>query len=365
MEHLPTKQVISGRSASEFDRIVTAWEAYGFSGGLFLLDRGKPVLRRAYGYGRWPERVKNTADTLFPIASVTKQFTAAAILKLELEGKLLTSDPVRRYLGPFPGELGITTIHHLLTHTSGLIRRDTTFESSNSSEFVEKLKKAPRESYPGEKHRYANGGYSLLAAIIETVTGGTFQRYLREHLFLPAGMQQTRFIDEVNFEDLKVARGHYIWESQVQAALKSVPPVDAPEELLTEDPRPSGAVSCDWSIITSGGVVTTLYDIEAWECELAAGRVLSADAVNRFFAPYVRDSGSDSAYQSYAWTVGQTPGGVPFAGIYGDYQGYQSAYMRYAGGELAMFLAANTALEQGGPGGWRLPVRSLFEDLFL
>jgi CubicO group peptidase (beta-lactamase class C family) len=245
-------------AASEFDQFLTRWEMFGFSGGVLVLGRTKPVFEKVYGFSRWAERVPNTVDTLFPVASVTKQFTAAAILKLELDGKLLTSDPTRKYLGVFPGELGITTIHHLLTHTSGLIRSDTSFESSNSRDYVEKLKQAPRESFPGERYRYANGGYSLLAAIIEEVSGMSFQSYLRDQLFLPAGMQHTGFIGEIDFHDTNVARGHYIAEKQIRYALKSDSSSELGDRRGAKGIRPSQPVSCDWSIITSGGVVTTL-----------------------------------------------------------------------------------------------------------
>ena len=90
-----------GPPIGEFDSVLTRWEALGFSGGVLVIHRARAILKKAYGFSRWTERVPNNIDTLFPVASVTKQFTAAAILKLELEGRLQTSDPTRKYLGCF------------------------------------------------------------------------------------------------------------------------------------------------------------------------------------------------------------------------------------------------------------------------
>src|SRR5215471_3972059 len=158
----PETESIRSQEAAEFDHVLRQFAEFGFSGVVLVLKDGEPVLRRSYGFSRREEGVRNTVSTQFPIASVTKQFIAAALLRLQMDGKLRTSDPVSKYLGKFPGQRGEPTVAELLTHTSGIIHPETSFVSHSSGEFVKKLKTFPRESEPG-KYRYSNGGYSLLA----------------------------------------------------------------------------------------------------------------------------------------------------------------------------------------------------------
>jgi len=173
---------IHSQEAAEFARVLQQFARLGFSGVVLVLKDGQSVLlRSSYGFSRREERVRNTVSTPFPIASVTKQFIAAAILRLQMDGKLRTSDPVSKYLGKFPGQQVQPTVEELLTHTSGIIHPETSFVSHSGSEFVMKLKTFPRESEPG-RYRYSNGGYSLLPVIIEQASEMPFDVYMQAAL---------------------------------------------------------------------------------------------------------------------------------------------------------------------------------------
>jgi len=350
-------EIVQGQQAAQFDGLLRKWEAGGFSGVVLVLNRGEPVMRRAYGFSNWEQQVPNTLDTRFPVASVTKQFLAAAILRLEMEGRLRVSDPISKYLGKFPGQGKDATIYDLLTHRSGVISSDTSFESSSSHEFLEKLKKAPRESEPGQRYRYSNGGYSLLAAIIERVSGRPFDTFMEEHLFQPAGMHCSHFTS-----DQKTARGYELAESQISATIapsllhRMIPITYRP------DLRPAQTISSDWSIRASGGMVLTVGDLERWEQSLRQGSILSRKAQAQMFTRRFPIS-DDNQWQAYSWTVEQTPSGLDVAHQYGDYWGYQSAYIRYSHGEWVLFLATNVSVGRG-PNGWRPAVRSAFEQIF-
>ena len=350
-------EIVQGQQAAQFDGLLRKWEAGGFSGVVLVLNRGEPVMRRAYGFSNWEQQVRNTLDTRFPVASVTKQFLAAAILRLEMEGRLRVSDPISKYLGKFPGQAKDATIYDLLIHRSGVISSDTSFESSSSHEFLEKLKKAPRESEPGQRYRYSNGGYSLLAAIIERVSVRPFDTFMEEHLFQPAGMYCTHFT-----LDQKTARGYELAESQISATIapsllhRMIPITYRP------DLRPAQTISSDWSIRASGGMVLTVGDLERWEQSLRQGSTLSRKAQAQMFTRRFPISDGNQ-WQAYSWTVEQTPSGLDVAHQYGDYWGYQSAYIRYSHGEWVLFLATNVSVGRG-PNGWRPAVRSAFEQIF-
>jgi len=142
--------------------------------------------------------------TLFELASISKQFTAAAILKLNQEKKLELTDDVTKYLPHFPYQN--ITIHHLLTHTSGLpeymdfpekdFKKDTPLSNAQLENYLEKIR--PKIlSKPGERYKYINTNYALLALIVETITDTVFEDYIRKEIFTPAGLTETGFTSEL------------------------------------------------------------------------------------------------------------------------------------------------------------------------
>jgi CubicO group peptidase (beta-lactamase class C family) len=352
----PETELVRGHEATEFDRALQGFAQFGFSGVVLVLKDGEPVLRRSYGFSNHEEGVRNTVNTPFPVSSVTKQFVATAVLRLQMEGKLRTSDPVSRFLGKFPGQRGEPTIHDLLTHTSGLIHPDTSFASHSGSEFVAKLKLLPREAEPGERYRYSNGGYSLLAAIIERASGKTLDAYLQENLFQPAGMACTGFTG-----DTKAARGYEMDEKWIAEAVEPSIFYRILASRYQPDFRAARPIPDDWSIHASGGIVTTLGDIEKWERAIEKNSPLSEAATRAMFTPYVPLSTTRS--QAYAWIIERTLRGHRVAFQYGDYWGYQSGYIRYLDDGLALFVAANVSVGKG-PQGWRSLVRDRFERTF-
>src|SRR5262249_27224274 len=132
---------------------------------------------------------------LFSIGSITKQFTAAAILKLQMQGKLSVRDPIAKYLPNVPQDKSAITLHHLLTHSAGLESGfgPGDFEAVTRDEIIKRALASKLRSAPGKQYHYSNAGYSLLGAIVEIVSGGGYEAFLHEHLFKPAGMAQTGY----------------------------------------------------------------------------------------------------------------------------------------------------------------------------
>jgi CubicO group peptidase (beta-lactamase class C family) len=348
--------LIRTQEAAEFDRMLRQFAEIGFSGIVLVLKDGDPVLRRSYGLSHRERGVRNTVNTPFPVASLTKQFIAAAILRLQMDGKLRTSDTVSKYLGKFPGQRREPTVEELLTHTSGIIHPETSFVSHSGSEFVKRLKTFPRESEPGE-YRYSNGGYSLLAAIIEQASGMPFEVYLQKKLFQPAGMACTGFTITPETALGYEMDAEWLSEAESPSLLRRILGVGYQPEFRLARPIPD-----DWSIRASGGIVTTLGDMENWERALEKNFVLSPDAIGAMFTPRIRMPGLKQA-QAYSWVIERTPSGKHVAYKYGDYWGYQSAYIRYLDDRLTLFLATNVSVGRG-PQGWRPLVRARFEKAF-
>ncbi len=184
--------------------------------GTVLVARGSQILfRQSYGMANYELRVPNSNQTRYHIASVSKPFTAAAILQLQEQGRLSLSDPISRYIPGFPNGDQIT-LDNLLTHTSGipdingLDDYDTFARSPHTLEqLVAKFAGLPLEFEPGSGQRYSNSNYNLLALILEKISGESYEDYLREHIFRPAGMQDSGADGDASRLVPSAASGHY------------------------------------------------------------------------------------------------------------------------------------------------------------
>lgn len=172
-------------------------ETGNFIGTVLVARGGRILLRQSYGMANYELRVSNSNETRYHIASVSKPFTATAILQLQEQGRLSVSDHVSRYVSDFPKGDRIT-LDNLLTHTSGipdingLADYDTFARSPHTIEqLVAKFAGLPLEFDPGSNQRYSNSNYNLLAFILEKITGESYENYLRRHIFEPAGMQDS------------------------------------------------------------------------------------------------------------------------------------------------------------------------------
>ena len=162
----PQGPVVNNRIGAKLDEALMRYESYGLSGTFLISRDGQIVLHKGYGSADRGRGVRNTPATLFEMASITKTFTAAAILRLEMQGKLKTDDLISRYLGDFPKPKSSATIYHLLAHKAGLVVEGASLSSDGADRdrFIQDIKDTPAQSPPGEKYRYTNAGYSVLCS---------------------------------------------------------------------------------------------------------------------------------------------------------------------------------------------------------
>ncbi len=254
----------SPRPASVADRASAYLEPLGqqrrFSGSILIARGGVRLLSRGYGMADWEQGIPNTPETQFALASVTKPFTATGILILEARGRLDVQDLICRYLPECPIAWRQVTIHHLLTHTSG-IRRD--FVGSGTwtpSLITAEFKEQPLEFRPGERYRYGNVGYDVLGYIIERVSGLAYADFLRASIFEPLQMTGTGYAGTA-FSDH--ARGYLrIGEAPIAA--------------LVPDPSVTYA---------AGGLHSTVEDLYRWDQALYSESLLPRAALQRMFTP--------------------------------------------------------------------------------
>ncbi len=179
-------------SAKDLDAYIQPYLQWNTFSGVILLAKGEEVLlQKAYGMANYEFNVRNTVDTRFRIASITKRFTHLIITKLAQEKKLSPDDPISKWLPDFPSADKIT-VSHLVSHRSGIrdperLRRLIPM-SMTPDEAIAVIKEQPLESVPGEKYFYTTANYTLLAAILERVTGKNYADVVRETIYTPAGM---------------------------------------------------------------------------------------------------------------------------------------------------------------------------------
>lgn len=174
-----------------------------FSGAILIAKNGRPIFEKAYGLASKAFNVPNRVDTKFNLASINKMFTAVAIAQLAEQGKLSFDAPVIKYLPDYPNKTVAekVTIHQLLTHTSGLGDYfNEKFESKKAAlrtvqDYFSLFVDDPLRFEPGMKWRYSNDGFIVLGAIIEKISGESYFDYVKEHIFKPAGMNNTDFYE--------------------------------------------------------------------------------------------------------------------------------------------------------------------------
>jgi CubicO group peptidase (beta-lactamase class C family) len=198
-------ETVQGATGATLDDYLKRVEAFGFSGALIVEKDGKIILSKGYGWADRAKNVKNTTDTPFMLASVSKQFTAAAILQLEEQGKLKTSHAIGKYLKDVPADKSQMTIHQLLTHTWGVGNNFVAGNENNREKADQKILAQPFEAKPGEKFIYSEG-YALLGAIVEIVSGQSLESYLKQNIFTPAKMTSAGFMGDAAFYKNKRSR---------------------------------------------------------------------------------------------------------------------------------------------------------------
>ena len=259
----------------------------GLPGAAVLVVKdGSAIVRKSYGYADLEQRVRVQPTTNFRLASVTKQFTAAAILLLVEDGKLTLDDPVRRWLPSLPTTADPITIRHLLTHTSGLID----YEDVIPSEMTQQLRDAdvltilehePRLYFaPGTSYRYSNSAYALLALIVGKVSGQSFAEFLKNRIFTPLGMHATVAHQEGTSLVSQRAFGY----SEVNGKWQR-----------TDQSQTS-------AVLGDGGIYSSIDDLAKWDAALYDERLLKASSLAAAFTPATKTDDPTIEY-GFGWRI--------------------------------------------------------------
>ncbi|MCX6552170.1 MAG: serine hydrolase [Acidobacteria bacterium] len=300
----------------------------GPGASVIVVKEGRVVFRKAYGLANVELNVPMRPEHVLALASLTKQFTAAGILKLAEDGKLSVNDDITRFLPDYPTHGAAITIEHLLTHTSGLSSLSETSDlravAAQEGKLIDVLpdwvKDLPPDAAPGETWAYSNWGYNLLGAIIEQASGLSYGEYLQQRIFAPLGMTHTYYTDRRRLIPAR-ATGY---EKQGDAVVNILP---SRGRIF----HPGGA----------GGLSSTVDDLATWDAALAGGSVLSKASTDRMFTSYRLKDGTVTNY-GYGWDLGTYAGHVVQEHA-GGTTGFQSYIVRVPDAQVFVAILSNQA----------------------
>jgi CubicO group peptidase (beta-lactamase class C family) len=272
----------------KIDNYLSQGVSNGFSGSVLIAKHGEIILHKGYGMADKENKIPYKTTTVSTIGSVTKQFTATAILKLEEMNALKVTDPLSTYFKNLPKDKKDITIHQLLTHTSGLIDviGNGDFDDIPMKRFFKTLFATKLLHESGSKYRYSNAGYSVLARIIEIVSENDYEDFLMEHLFVPAGMTHTGYVLP-EWEQEEVATGY---------ARNLI-------NMGTLIARYKKQNKVTWTLKGNGGIHSTTGDMYTWYEALKTNTILSKASFERLTKSYVLEYEGGSSYYAYGWAI--------------------------------------------------------------
>lgn len=316
----------------EIEELIDLYHEYGkFNGSVLVAEQGKIVYQKGHGMANMEWDIPNSTNTKHRLGSVSKQFTAMLILQLASDGKLDLQAPINNYLPDYPNahETPITT-HHLLTHTSGIPNytaftdffKDMSRNPYSPDEFVETFKDKKLDFMPGEKFSYSNSGYFLLGALIEKISGKSYETMLHENIFTPLNMNDSGYD---NHKDILKNRATG-YEKYGDGFINSN--------------------YIDMSIpYAAGSLYSTVEDLYTWDQALYGNKMLSKEYMELYFKPQIKAYGNYD--YAYGWAVGYDKIGSSTDSIYtithgGGINGFNTIISRAPSDQSLVVLLNNT-----------------------
>ncbi|MCP4724719.1 MAG: beta-lactamase family protein [bacterium] len=325
--------VLNGEIGEKIDKHMTNIEERGYSGAILVASKGEIIIAKGYGYANRENKVPFQTSSAFDIGSITKQFTGAAILKLEMMGRLSVSDKITKYFENVPDDKNIITIHQLLTHSAGFpdgfgfdyskITRDEYISLAFSKELL---------FNPGESYRYSNAGFSLLAAIIEIVTENSYEKFIIDQLFKPAGMNFTGY----SLPEWKI--------DQVVHGYRGDDYFGQPNKKNWDDDGPW------WHLRGNGGILSTIHDMYKWHLALDGEDILSGEAKMKYYTPHVLEGPGADTHYGYGWVIATSSRGKKVYMHNGGNPYFANDCYRYVEDDVFVYITSNngamSAIEQ-------------------
>jgi len=276
------------RLSAAFDKVLKEQFPLNETGAIALISsHGKIIYKKAFGMANLELNVPMQTTNVFRIGSITKQFTAIAILQLMEQGKLNLQDVITKFIPNYPLQGETITIEHLLTHTSGIRDftsiKDTVQRSKRDftpTELINFFQNQPMRFAPGTRYEYSNSNYTLLGYIIEKITGKTYQQYLEANFFQPLGMTSSFYGNDTMIIKNR-ATGYTKGEKQIEN---------------------STAISMTQPF-AAGSILSTVEDLFKWQQAVQLYKLVKKETLEKAFTRYTLANGKETSY-GYGWRFG-------------------------------------------------------------
>ena len=326
--HLLLSFIAIGQSVSAEleEAVLTFVRQEKFTGSVLVARKGEILLNKGYGLKNASTGVPNTINSIYQTASIAKQFTSAVILKLQEQGKLSVNDKVSQYIPDYPNGDKIT-LHHLLSHTSGIYNYtdNKAFMAGDQGQpvtldsMIRLFKAQPLNFEPGTRFSYSNSGYTLLGAIIEKLTGQSYQSVLENLILKPLGLRHTGYDFAALIDSNKTmgysqySNGHFISANPVHSSI----------------------------LYTTGALYSTTDDLYKWHQALMGTRFLSAASVNLLYTTH-------TARYGYGWQIDSLYNKKRVSHS-GNVAGFKSIINRIPEDDICVIILSNSNNSQPGP----------------
>lgn len=332
---------ISLVSHAQSDVTLKKWqhqvEQSDFSGIVLAVHKGEEIFKQAFGMANRELNIPFSEHTVFDIGSITKQFTAAAIVKLAEEDKLSLQDPLSNFFDDVPSDKHNITLHKMLTHSAGFPHGFGLYNVVEQEHFIQEAMAAELLFSPGDKYHYSNVGYGLLAVVIEKVTGMGWESYIGQNLLRPAGLHNTSYrILERSPESLAINYGRDPNVVQRFFSLNAASkPVGHSLQHQYDEPGPR------WYMEGAGGFLSTIGDMNKWYLSLRSDSVLDEASWKAIFTPHIAENEAATSYYGYGWALDENKGGHKRISHDGS-NGYSYAVFQYLpDDDVFIFIATN------------------------
>jgi CubicO group peptidase (beta-lactamase class C family) len=321
LESPPSPTVTPESPASKIDKALNfLTEREAFTGAVLVAQNGKVLLSQGYGLADRDKNLPNTPQTKYRLASITKQFTAMAILMLQAQDKLNVQDPICRYIPECPTMWQDITIHHLVTHTSGIPNftdfRDyqaTEATPSPPEQTIARFKDKPLDFQPGEQWSYSNSGYVVLGYIIEQASGQSYEAFLQQTIFEPLHMKNTGY----DHNNSSLATGYTgtqgLWRKANHINM-TIP-------------------------YAAGGLYSTVEDLYRWDQALYTEQLVPQEFLDLMFTPHAEVPRSGLNY-GYGWFVGELNHHQAVSHS-GGIEGFATEIRRYIDDKVIIIILSN------------------------
>ncbi len=322
--------IVDVGTGQELDSYLTALEEFGFHGSVLVAVGDAVILHNAYGLADAEKGIHNHTTTAFGTGSLTRLFTAAAVIRQIDELIIAPDDPLDRFFNDIPSDKMQLTLHDLLTGSSGLVWNDDwSTADMKSDEIVAMILEQPLQFATGSKSEYSRADYFLLGRTVEIVTDQGLEEYFRNKEFVKQWMSRTG-----------ITMPFYVDSLVSRSCVPDVPQATAPEY-----------VRAHYELLGTEGVVSTVGDLYRWWKGLFDGDMVGAKGREMMFTPYVPCSDGSGAATGYGWQIVQSRTGdtLRFVSDFVEPNGWGCALYNYREANTTIVVMSNCPFGEGNP----------------